>query len=219
MVTSHRKLRALGLGAWLAGLGTLVWLSVMVSSDDTQGFDSWARNGVHAYASPLATSVADVVTTLGSVLFLSIAFAVALIALSLARLRREVIRLTTVMAGAIGLENGMKYGIHRVRPDPFFGVDPTTYSFPSGHALLSLCFYFTLAAMLVRHRRGVGRYAIRAAGLVLAAAIGLSRVYLGVHYPTDVIAGFLTGALWIAAVWVVEPRWWPRRTAPPPVRA
>jgi undecaprenyl-diphosphatase len=103
------------------------------------------------------------------------------------------------MAGAIAIENGMKYSVRRIRPDAFFGIDPTTYSFPSGHSLLSLCFYLTIAVLIARHvPNAFGRVAVLTAAALLIAAIGLSRIYLGVHYPTDVIGGFLVAACWIS---------------------
>ncbi len=187
-------------------LGVLVWLIVDVVSGSTQGIDFSIRDGVHRYASPALTVAAQSVTVLGSILFLSVASAASVIGLLLARLRREAVRLSCLMAGALGLENGLKYSIHRVRPEAFFGVDPTTYSFPSGHSLLSLCFYVSVAMFVAqRLRGGVGRVAIWTAAVLAIVVIGLSRIYLGVHYPTDVIGGYLTAALWTSLVFSVLP--------------
>ncbi len=93
----------------------------------------------------------------------------------------------------------------RLRPLPFFGPIPHTPSFPSGHALFSFCFYGVLAGLLahrieVRHWQAL----IWVAAAVLVAAIGLSRIYLGVHYPSDVLAGYLTGTLWVSAMVAVD---------------
>ena len=106
-----------------------------------------------------------------------------------------------MMAGAVVLENALKYAVHRTRPEPFFGTPPESYSFPSGHALFSACFYGALAWMLAARTRNAGACAaIWTAALALIAAIGLSRVYLGVHYPTDVIGGYLVAAFWLAGL-------------------
>jgi undecaprenyl-diphosphatase len=183
----------------LLSLGLLIWLVVAVSSGSTQDFDASIRNGVHGFASPAVTALTQAITRLGSIAFLAAAYTVCLVALLLARLRRDAVRLTWVMVGAIAIENGLKYSIRRIRPDAFFGIDPTTYSFPSGHSLLSLCFYLTIAVLIARRvPNAFGRSAVLAAAALLIAAIGLSRIYLGVHYPTDVIGGFLVAACWIS---------------------
>ncbi len=203
-MTRNRAVRLSGFAVGSVSVGLLVWLAVAVSSGSTLSFDSSIRDTIHRYASPALTVAAQSITVLGSILFLSIAFAASLIGLLLARLRREAIRLTCVMAGAVGLENGLKYGIHRIRPEAFFGVDPTTYSFPSGHSLFSLCFYFSIAIFIARRFGGrLGRVAVWTAAALPIAAIGLSRIYLGVHYPTDVIGGFLTAVAWTSLVFSV----------------
>jgi undecaprenyl-diphosphatase len=110
-----------------------------------------------------------------------------------------------VMGGAELLESTIKLQFHRQRPEPFFDTPlPASYSFPSGHALLSFCCYGTLAA--VADVRGALRWLLRAASVALILLIGISRVYLGVHYPTDVIAGYLTGAVWLAGVAILYKR-------------
>jgi membrane-associated phospholipid phosphatase len=103
-----------------------------------------------------------------------------------------------IVAGAIVLENGFKYAIHRARPEAFFGVVPESFSFPSGHALFSLCFYGTLAGLLVgRLRRPAARAAVWAAAALLILAI-FHVSTSGVHYPSDVIGGYLVAAFWIS---------------------
>jgi membrane-associated phospholipid phosphatase len=81
-----------------------------------------------------------------------------------------------------------------------------SYSFPSGHALYSLCFYGVLASLLAAHAPpGAAPIGIYVAAALLIAGIGLSRVYLGVHYPSDVIAGYLAAAFVIGAVFAFSP--------------
>ena len=205
-MTRNSAVRLSGVSVGLISLGMLVWLIVAVSSDSTQSFDLSIRDSIHRHASPALTTAAQAITILGSILFLSIASVASVIGLLLARLRREAVRLSCIMAGALGLENGLKYSIHRIRPEAFFGADPTTYSFPSGHSLLSLCFYLSVAVFVARRLRGgLGRFAVWTAAALAIVAIGLSRIYLGVHYPTDVIGGFLTAALWMSLVFSVPP--------------
>jgi undecaprenyl-diphosphatase len=106
--------------------------------------------------------------------------------------------------GALVLENGLKLLVRRARPDPYFGtVLPVSYSFPSGHALDSCVIYFALAALLAPYfRRGWERALLFTLAAVLVLLIGVSRVYLGVHWPSDVVGGWAVGAAWLA-VWAI----------------
>jgi len=99
------------------------------------------------------------------------------------------------------LDLSLKHAFHRTRPTAFFGALPHSYSFPSGHALFSFCFYGVLAGLSAgRTRSQPARILIWTLAAVLVTAIGLSRIYLGVHYPSDVIAGYLAATLWVTAL-------------------
>jgi undecaprenyl-diphosphatase len=100
------------------------------------------------------------------------------------------------------LDQILKLCFHRPRPEAFFGLAiPATYSFPSGHALTATCFYGVLAGLLAARTRPLaGKAGLWALAATLAALIGLSRVYLGVHYPSDVLAGYAAAVVWMAAV-------------------
>jgi hypothetical protein len=103
------------------------------------------------------------------------------------------------------IENGLKYGFHRARPEPFYGAAPASYSFPSGHALFSTCFYFVLASAITeRIRSRAMRALIRLAAALFVAAIGLSRIYLGFHYPSDILGGYLAAAILLGAIMSIE---------------
>jgi undecaprenyl-diphosphatase len=109
------------------------------------------------------------------------------------------------MLGVAVLDVALKLAFHRPRPVAFFGATPNSYSFPSGHALGSLCFYGILAAILASLARGRGtKLCIWIAAVLLAGMIGLSRIYLGVHYPSDVIAGYCAAIVWVGAVGFLE---------------
>jgi len=187
--------------AWtLIALALLASFAAALSSDSVRNFDAAVRFGVHQWASPTLTELMQVITVLGSVRFLGSAFAIAIAGFLMAGWRQSAVTLAWTMAGAIVLENAMKYAVHRARPEPFFGTEPDTYSFPSGHALLSLCFYCMLAQLFAERTRSlVARATIWTTAALLIAAIGFSRIYLGVHYPTDVIGGYLAAAMWVSA--------------------
>jgi undecaprenyl-diphosphatase len=91
----------------------------------------------------------------------------------------------------------------RTRPQAFFDYYPApeSYSFPSGHALFATCFFGGIAVLMAhRVESRTGQVLIWLVALILIFLISVSRVYLGVHYPTDVIAGFAVGVIWVAAV-------------------
>lgn len=121
--------------------------------------------------------------------------------LSAAGRRRDAAYLAAAAFGAEAIDQVLKACFQRPRPEAFFGLAPANYSFPSGHALVSLCFYLTLAETVIEkdwsRRR---RLATRAGGVLFAGAIGLSRIYLGVHYPTDVLAGYAAAVAWLAVL-------------------
>lgn len=109
------------------------------------------------------------------------------------------------IAGGALLSSVLKLLFERDRPDivPHL-VDVHTASFPSGHAMLSAVCYLTLGALLMRvHKTRSVRLYLFFAAAGLAFLIGFSRVYLGVHWPTDVLAGWLVGSAWATLCWTV----------------
>ncbi len=112
--------------------------------------------------------------------------------------------LVTVFGG-IALNDLLKFAFARPRPD---FVSPAarvfTTSFPSGHAALSAITYLTIAALLARSQSSskIGLYFIVVAAF-LTILIGVSRIYLGVHYPTDVLGGWCIGTAWALGCWVL----------------
>ncbi|MGZ2504587.1 phosphatase PAP2 family protein [Rhizobium leguminosarum] len=107
----------------------------------------------------------------------------------------------------------LKILVARPRPDivPHL-VEVSDLSFPSGHAMVSAVTYLTLGALLARTQRYPStRIFVMGTGVFLAVIIGLSRIYLGVHYPTDVLAGWCAGALWALGCWLISKRFIPSR--------
>lgn len=189
----------------LLAVGALLffgWLADEVIEGDTARFDSEIRSAVHQDSSPPLTAAMLVITTVGAP-YVEAPLAAAIFFIFWRKgWRRGAVLFVIALAGAALLDVTLKFAFHRPRPVPFFGLPvPATYSFPSGHALFALCFYGILASLLAeRTSRGGVRVVIWMFAVILIAAIGFSRIYLGVHYPTDVIAGYAAGFIWVVAV-------------------
>ena len=112
--------------------------------------------------------------------------------------------LTVAVAGGTVISEGLKVGFNRPRPDLVAHiVETTSMSFPSGHAMLSAVTYLTLGAMLARTQESARlRGYVLGAAILLTLLIGVSRVYLGVQWPTDVLAGWCLGAAWALGCWI-----------------
>ncbi len=160
----------------------------------------------------LETAAGDF-TSLGSIVVL--AFIVLVVAGLFVSLRRRREALVVVIASGGGLITSglLKALFARARPDPVYrAVEATTSSFPSGHAMLSAIVFLTLGSLCAGYvdRRLVKTY-IMTVALAATLAIGLTRIYLGVHWLTDVLAGWSVGAVWATgcwlAVWALDQRW------------
>lgn len=125
--------------------------------------------------------------------------------------RRAAFLAVAISGGAI-LNAALKIGFARPRPDLVAHlVKVHDLSFPSGHAMNSAVVYLTLGVLLARAETGRRVKAYLLGGAVfLTFLVGCSRVYLGVHYPTDVVAGWTVGASWATLCWLVA-EWWRRR--------
>jgi undecaprenyl-diphosphatase len=173
----------------------------IIHHDPLTQFDLAVADLLHRQASPIAIELAKGITQLGSPVFIAgWGLLVALVLLA----RREYLPLGGWVAALVGgaLLDGMLKAIFH-RPRPTWDVPALTargFSFPSGHAMGSLIAYGMLVYLVVRglesHRARVG---LVAGAVILVLLIGLSRMYLGVHYFSDVIGGYAAGAVWLTA--------------------
>ncbi|GAA3114907.1 phosphatase PAP2 family protein [Rhizobium viscosum] len=197
------------------GLFLLQRLTSEVLEGETLGFDQtillWLRQpgdlGQPIGPGWLVHAMGDI-TSLGGVTVLTI---LTLLATAYLLLDRKtviaVFLFLSVLSGWLA-STGLKIIVARARPDvvPHL-VDVNDLSFPSGHAMVSAVTYLTLGALLARTQRfRATRIFVMAAGIFLAVIIGLSRIYLGVHYPTDVVAGWVAGSLWALGCWLISKR-------------
>lgn len=194
----------MGLGAAVLALVLFAWLAEEVLEGHTRAFDQYVRQALNGHASPQLTAVMRFFTAFGEpAVLLALAAAVVLFLIYELHWKRAAALFAVTLAGALVLDATLKLAFHRPRPPAaFFGTPlPDSYSFPSGHALFSVCFFGVLAALTSpRMTSRASRVAIWLAAVLLAFVIGLSRVYLGVHYPSDVIAGYAAAVVWIVTV-------------------
>lgn len=185
--------------ACLALYGFLV-VADEVTEGDTVRLDLAVLTWLQQFSSPALDGIMWGLSALGAEAVL-----VLLVVLVLALVQRgrwgaaTALVLTTV--GAQLLNNVLKDFYQRPRPTPVGGLIPAqAFSFPSGHAMVATAFYLFVAYLAWRLLQGWRRMACTAALMVLIGLIGLSRLYLGVHYLTDVVAGVLAGSVWTSAV-------------------
>ena len=194
----------IGLLAALLSLFLFGWIAEEMLHGDTAAFDLAVRSWVHQFASPAMTWAMIAISWLGySILIVELV--VALAVFLLLSWRRAAAWLAISMSGALALDLSLKYAFHRPRPPVFFGAEPHSYSFPSGHALCSFCFYGVMAGLIAgRVQSRAQRIAVWMAAALLVISIGVSRVYLGMHYPSDVLAGYLAAAIWVSTLLVLD---------------
>jgi len=212
-----RTEKAFLFGGWSLVILLLVaaWIAGLVIAGDTQHFDERVLRALRRPDDPtlpigpawLRFAALDV-TALGGATVLGLGVLVTTGFLLLQRLRRTALFVLLASVGVWVLNSELKEFFARPRPSivpHLSGV--LSLSFPSGHAMNSAAVYLTLGALLMRvtDRRSLKVYSM-AVAMLLVFLIGVSRLYLGVHYPTDVLAGWVIGMSWAILCWLLE-RW------------
>lgn len=125
--------------------------------------------------------------------------------LALTHKRHAALLVAVSVAGGTILSQVLKWGFDRPRPDLVpHGMSVYSQSFPSGHSMLAAVVYLTLAALLARtQKRTRVKLFLLGAAAIITVIVGISRIYLGVHWPTDVVGGWALGAAWASSCWLV----------------
>jgi undecaprenyl-diphosphatase len=210
------RLNEIGPMISLAGCGFFAWAFVALADEVREGethiLDSrllLALRDPQDPANPLGPSwleeSARDITGLGGYAILTIMTLAALAYLLMAGKRGAALLVVGAVVGGMLLSTALKFGFERPRPDLVpHATRVYTASFPSGHAMLSAVTYLTLGALLTRvQKRRRVRAFIMGLAVVITLLVGASRVYLGVHWPSDVLAGWSVGAAWASLCWFV----------------
>jgi len=189
-----------GLIVAAVGVWIFVKMASHVRSGSTQAFDDSVIRWMGAHHSSTLDAVMIEVTALGTGTVVLMIVTVSGLFLVLTRHKYSAILLLVSTFGGLVLNTVLKLGFDRPRPSIFVpGVHTVSSSFPSGHAMSAAIVYSTVAYLAARlHRRRWARWLVMTAALVVITLISISRMYLGVHYPSDVIAGVAIGFAWAA---------------------
>lgn len=163
------------------------------------------------------THAVNDITSLGGITVLALMTVLIVIYLSISRRWQIAVFVTISVFGGWLLSTFLKLGVARPRPDvvPHL-IEVHDLSFPSGHAMLSAVTYLTLGALLSRAQKdSATRVYMMATAIFLTLIIGMSRIYLGVHYPTDVLGGWCAGATWASLCWIVARNYLPSTAKAP----
>ena len=198
-------LAGIAAGTWMFG-----FIADQVMEGKTQGFDRAMllsmrhKDDLSPIGPPAVQEAARDLTALGGTTDLFLVTLITCGFLLLDGRRRMALFVCGSVVGGLLLSTILKTTFQRPRPDLVpYGSYVSSASFPSGHSMLSAVIYLTLGALLARSQR---RKLLKAYFLLVAAClsflVGVSRVYLGVHWPTDVLAGWTAGASWAILCWL-----------------
>ncbi|MGN7178981.1 hypothetical protein BK139_21450 [Paenibacillus sp. FSL R5-0490] len=190
----------LALAAAVFGGFMLLFIEIVdeLKENELIRFDESVIHYIQAFISPRLTEYMSVITFLGSVKWLAISVTLAAVLLCLFK-KRSLASFMVLSSGFGALFNLLlKWIFKRERPDIRPLIEEQGFSFPSGHSMGSFIFYGSLAYMIIhlaKRKRWKAAWTVMLGCFIIM--IGLSRIYLGVHFPSDVIAGFAAGGVWL----------------------
>lgn len=194
----------LGIGLCLLSLIFFVSFSREIADADFTFIDRTISMFVYSLRTPALTQFMLLISSFGESLCLVLAALVAIVFL-VKQHRKEAVLFCLVLIMGFLLNTSLKTMFHRARPNIAPLVIEQSYSFPSGHAMNSFIFYALMAYFSYHFFRHKGLTIVLSLGAIaLVLLIGFSRIYLGVHYFTDVLAGYLAGFWWFITVLLIE---------------
>jgi len=184
------------LGLWLFG-GVL---EEVLDNDALVRWDMTASGWVHSTTTPAGIRVFEFFTNIGSPVAMAIIAVIGVVVTFVRKHRRLALAWVAAVGGGAIVDGVLKAMIHRTRPQYAAAfLHGTSYSFPSGHAMGSMIGYGFVAYAIVLTGEWAGwhRQAVFSAAGLMTLLVGVSRVYIGVHYPSDVVGGWAAGLVWL----------------------
>ncbi|WP_462410855.1 phosphatase PAP2 family protein [Neobacillus sp. Marseille-QA0830] len=191
----------------LVCVGGFLFTASLISDHHIIKFDSIVIAAIQGLESPWVTKVMKWFTFVGSFPVITvISVVVIFFGYKVLHHRQEIILFIFAIIGSTVINHILKQVYHRVRPDIHRLINISGYSYPSGHAMNAFTVYVILTFLLWRHIPSRwGRTLLIVFSTVMILAIGISRIYLGVHYPSDIIGGYLASGCWLTvAIWFFQ---------------
>ncbi len=193
-------------------LGFGIW-TILVMKQPLNQIDQQVAAFVQSYESDMMTRFMMMFSFLGSTkTTIMIAALTMIILFAVLKHRSELLFFVAALGGAAAFNQLLKLLFHRERPTIYRMVEETGFSYPSGHTMGAMAMYGAIVFLLWRHIKSKkGRTVLIFVSVFAIIMIGLSRIYLGVHYPSDIVGGLMASALWLSAViwfyqWYLERR-------------
>ncbi|MWV43667.1 phosphatase PAP2 family protein [Paenibacillus sp. HJL G12] len=205
----QNRLRKLTMTSLILGVFFII-MTILIVTNHIAWFDNAVISAVQGMETGWLTSFMKVFTFIGSSLMAVVLSALAFFFLMIVmKHRRELIMFVVAVGGSEIWNLILKNIIQRARPNTHRLIEISGFSFPSGHSMAAFSLYGAITFLLWRHIPSfAGRIAMIIIGVALTLLIGISRIYLGVHYPSDVLGGYLASGTWLMISIVLFEKYW-----------
>ncbi len=184
---------------FIGGINLFVEFTSELQTETLAEYDQLVTNYVISYRSPMFTHYFRFMTEVGDVYgYLAVLVIVLLLTLLVFKKWKYVFQITLVLLLATVSNMMLKRSFDRARPDIEHWVAVKTLSYPSGHAMSAMAFYGFLIYLIYRFKMNwILKITLIILLSILILSIGISRIYLGVHFPSDIFGGFVAGSIWV----------------------